>query len=105
MPRSCLVLERAIMLLHDARGDGKAQARARILRSKKRVEQTFLHIRRDAAAIIFDFKDGDVLIGALQALAILAGAQFDDSLSVARIGRVLNEVDQHLSDLGSVNED
>ena len=55
-----LILQRAAVFLHDARGDGQAQAGAGFLGGEKRIEQPLFHFRRNAFAGVRDFQDDDV---------------------------------------------
>src|SRR4029077_3689788 len=99
MLQFCLVLQCAVVFLNDAGGDGQSEAGAAFLRGEERIEQSLLHLGRNAAAVVGDFEDDDVgfLVG--DHFASGARAQSDDAVARGGIGGVLNQVDQHLFDL------
>ena len=55
-----LVLKSAAVFLHDARGNRQTQPRAILLGGEERIEQSLLHLGRNAAPGVGHFKDDDV---------------------------------------------
>ena len=100
-----LILQGAAVLFDNSRGDGKAQASARVLGGEEGIEQALLHFRRDAFAGVGDFEDDHVGDTIGEALVIEPGAQGDLAVLADAVSGVLDEIDQHLLDLLRVDLD
>src|ERR1041385_7267088 len=98
-----LVEQRAAVLFDDSRGDRKAKARAGFLGRKEWIEEPLLDLGRDSFAGIRDLENDHSIGMVAQAPGVLASAQGNHAVGPNAVGGILDEIDQHLLDLGGID--
>src|SRR5262245_52084734 len=92
-------IQRAPVLVDDARGDGQPQPRSILFRAEERIEELLLHFGRNACAGILHFQKDRIIEVFLGARPAPAGAQDDGAVLADAVRRILNQVNQHLLEL------
>ena len=84
---------------------GRPEARAGFLRAEERVEQPLLDFGRDPPPVVSHLQNDRVRLAPAERGACRARAQRDRARTVNGLGRVANQVDEHLLQMAAIGAD